>query len=111
MERSTSRILTTHVGSLPRPDNLVALLAARDLGQPYDQSALNERIRTSVQEVAKRQAEWGLGIINDGEHSKTSFSAYVAGRLDGLEPSMEPFGHTGPTRDNRQFPGAYEEMK
>ena len=111
MKRSEHRILTTHVGSLPRPDDLVALLAARDLRQPYDAGELAVRAEQSVRDVVRRQAALGLDVVNDGEHSKTSFSSYVAERLGGLTPTNEPYGHSGHTRDNLQFPGAYAEMK
>jgi 5-methyltetrahydropteroyltriglutamate--homocysteine methyltransferase len=111
VKRSERRILTTHVGSLPRPEDLVALLANRDLRHPYDETALASRVQRAVGDVVRRQVEPGIDVVNDGEHSKTSFSSYVAERLGGLTPTDEPYGHTAETRDSRQFPGAYEEMK
>jgi 5-methyltetrahydropteroyltriglutamate--homocysteine methyltransferase len=111
VERSRQRILTTHCGSLPRPDPLLAVLAARDLGQPGDAQVLERTIASSVAEVVQQQAAVSLDVINDGEHSKTSFSSYVAGRLGGLTPIDTPFGFQGQTRDRLQFPGVYDEQK
>jgi 5-methyltetrahydropteroyltriglutamate--homocysteine methyltransferase len=110
MKRSRGRILTTHVGSLPRPERLVALLADRDLCHPVNADDLASAISHSVHEVVKRQAACGLDVINDGEHSKTSFSTYVAARLGGLTPVDTPFGFRGDTRDRLQFPDVYAEM-
>jgi len=103
-----NRVLTTHCGSLPRPDKLLAVLDARDLrGQPAD----TQTIASAVQDVVKQQAAVGLDLINDGEHSKTSFSSYVNARLGGLTPTDRPFGFQGQTRDRLQFPAVYEEQK
>jgi 5-methyltetrahydropteroyltriglutamate--homocysteine methyltransferase len=111
MQRSSQRILTTHCGSLPRPPRLVALLAARDLRQPHDPSEVAAEIERCVSDVVRRQGDYGIDVINDGEHSKTSFSSYVAGRLGGLTPITRQFGHQGRTRDRLEFPGAYDEMQ
>jgi 5-methyltetrahydropteroyltriglutamate--homocysteine methyltransferase len=111
MKTSSRRVLTTHCGSLPRSHDLLALLAARDRRQPYDAQALASCIRTSVDEMVQKQASLGLDVVNDGEHSKTSFSSYVAGRLGGLTPLNTVFGYQGDTRDRLQFPGVYEEQK
>ncbi|MBV8716019.1 MAG: cobalamin-independent methionine synthase II family protein [Chloroflexi bacterium] len=111
MQRSTQRILTTHCGSLPRPQQLMELLAARDLDQPFDQHQLAQQIAGSVNDIVQRQLACGLDVVNDGEHSKSSFSSYVGQRLGGMTPSDAPFGHSGETRDTREFPGAYAEMK
>jgi 5-methyltetrahydropteroyltriglutamate--homocysteine methyltransferase len=85
MKRSTQGILTTHAGSLPRPEDLRDLLIAKDEGRPYDQAAFVTRVRSAVAEVVQRQLESGIDIINDGEESKRSFSTYVRERLSGLE--------------------------
>lgn len=111
MRRSSQRILTTHCGSLPRPRDLMALLAARDLDQPYDPKELAAAITASVQDVVNRQLAVGIDVVNDGEHSKTSFSSYVAQRLGGLTPVESPFGHSGQTRDTLEFAGVYDELK
>src|SRR5262252_4899756 len=81
MKRSTERFLTTHTGSLPRPDDLIRMMFAREEGVPIDPTALGARVRTAVAEVARKQAEAGLDIINDGEVSKPSYATYVKNRL------------------------------
>src|SRR5918912_2961157 len=111
MKRSDQRILTTHCGSLPRPEPLVALLAARDLRQPVDAQLLAQTISDSVATVVRQQAATGLDVIGDGEHSKTSFSSYVAARLGGLTPLQRQSGFQGETRDRLQFPGVYAEQQ
>ena len=77
MKRSTDRILTTHVGSLPRPDDIIPMLQARDAGQPHDERALAGRITTAVNEVVRKQAEVGVDVVNDGEHNKSVYSGYL----------------------------------
>ena len=102
MKRSTDRILTTHTGSLPRPDALVQLMWAKEDGQPFDAAALARRISQAVREVVVKQAETGLDIIDDGEVSKPSYSTYVKDRLSGFEgPSIPGF----PNTDMRDYPG------
>jgi 5-methyltetrahydropteroyltriglutamate--homocysteine methyltransferase len=107
MKRSTARILTTHVGSLPRPFELYAQLQLRESGEPHDAAALAASVRASVGSVVARQTEIGIDILDDGEHSKSSFAAYTAARLEGFTPIDEPFGHRGPTRDRLAFAAAY----
>ena len=70
MKRSTDRILTTHTGSLPRPQDLIEQLQARDSGQPVDTVAFESRVRESVAEIVRHQAAAGVDIVNDGEQSK-----------------------------------------
>lgn len=111
MKRSDARILTTHCGSLPRRSQLVKVLAARDLHEPQDSAALANEIHNSVSSVVERQTACGLDIVNDGEHSKSSFSSYVALRLGGLTPLHTQSGFRGNTRDTLQFPDVYAEMK
>ncbi|PYN32103.1 MAG: methionine synthase, partial [Candidatus Rokuibacteriota bacterium] len=77
MKRSTDRILTTHVGSLARPDDLVAVLRAKDRGQPYDRETYAKLVRGAVADVARRQTEAGVDVVTDGEQSKTTFFAYI----------------------------------
>ena len=67
MKRSTDRILTTHVGSFPRPDDLVALMQARENGTPVDEGALSRRVSEAVRDCVARQIEAGIDIVNDGE--------------------------------------------
>ena len=87
MRTSTDRILTTHVGSMPRPESIRALLRARLAGQPIDEAELGTRVSAAVAEVVRRQAEVGLDVISDGEMSKTSFLAYTDERLTGFVPA------------------------
>jgi 5-methyltetrahydropteroyltriglutamate--homocysteine methyltransferase len=84
MQTSTGRILTTHVGSMPRPESIRALLRAGLAGQPVDEAALAARAAEAVREVVRRQAEVGLDVVSDGEMSKTSFLAYTDARLTGF---------------------------
>ena len=111
MKRSNDRILTTHVGSLPRPNDLIPLLQARDAGQPYDQVALDRRVARAVDEVARKQAELGVDIINDGEHNKSVYSGYLWTRLAGFELRPERSAERPPTRDMLAFPAVYAERR
>jgi len=100
MKRSTERFLTTHTGSLPRPEDLVRMMYAREEGVPVEHDALAARIRSAVEGVVRKQAEAGVDIVNDGEMSKPSYATYVKDRLAG-------FGGTGNTfvyRDLVDFP-------
>jgi len=85
MKRSTDRILTTHVGSLPRPYALQQLLQRKDRGARYDEQEFARLVRDAVRDAVRRQVEVGIDIISDGEMSKTSFTNYVRQRLAGLE--------------------------
>jgi 5-methyltetrahydropteroyltriglutamate--homocysteine methyltransferase len=87
MKTSTDRILTTHVGSIPRPESIRALLRGRLAGQPIDEDELAARAAEAVTEVVRRQAEVGLDVVSDGEMSKTSFLAYTDERLTGFVPA------------------------
>ncbi len=111
MKRSEHRILTTHTGSLPRPPDLVEVLNVKELGESYNENALNNRVRRAVAEIVQRQANTGLDVINDGEHSKVSWMAYARGRLSGLEEIDSPVRFRGTTRDSQAFGAAYEDMK
>lgn len=90
MRRSIERFLTTHTGSLPRPDDLVRMMFAKEEGVPVDESALQSRIRTAVAEVARRQAAAGIDVINDGEVSKPSYATYIKDRLAGFGGASAP---------------------
>ena len=112
MKRSERRILTTHVGSLPRPRELLQPLHARDSGDPYDASGLERKIAEATAAVVRRQAELGIDILNDGEHGRASFATYANTRIGGLERERHPPPHIGrPTRDSLEFPAVYAEMK
>ena len=100
VQRSRDRFLTTHTGSLPRPDDLIRMMYAKEEGVPVDPRALAARVRAAVAEVVKKQADAGIDLINDGEMSKPSYATYIKDRLDG-------FGGTGNTfvyQDLSDFP-------
>jgi 5-methyltetrahydropteroyltriglutamate--homocysteine methyltransferase len=100
MKRSIERFLTTHTGSLPRPDDLIRMMYAKEEGVPVDPAALGARVRAAVAEVARKQADAGIDLINDGEMSKPSYATYIKDRLSG-------FGGTGNTfvyQDLAEFP-------
>ena len=100
MQRSRDRFLTTHTGSLPRPEDLIRIMYAKEEGVPVEPHALAEHIRAAVADVVKKQADAGVDLINDGEMSKPSYATYVKDRLNG-------FGGTGNTfvyQDVHEFP-------
>ena len=109
MKTSQDRILTTHVGSLPRPPELKELLVRKDQSQPYDKAALDRLTRQSVFDIVRRQAQTGIDIVNDGEMSKPGYSTYVADRLSGFS-GHEPAKPRLDTRDHPNFLNAYERM-
>ena len=109
MKTSQDRILTTHVGSLPRPSELKELLVRKDQSQPYDKEALDRLTRQAVFDIVRRQAETGVDIVNDGEMSKPGYSTYVADRLSGFA-GHEPAKPRLDTRDHPNFLAAYERM-
>jgi len=84
MKRSTERFLTTHTGSLPRPEDLIRMMYAREEGVPVDPAALSERVASAVEEVVRKQAEAGVDVVNDGEMSKPSYATYIKDRLCGF---------------------------
>jgi len=91
MQRSTDRFLTTHTGSLPRPDDLIRTMYAKEEGVPVEAAALAERARAAVAEVVKKQAAAGVDLINDGEMSKPSYATYVKDRLNGFGGTSNSF--------------------
>jgi 5-methyltetrahydropteroyltriglutamate--homocysteine methyltransferase len=109
VKRSTERILTTHAGSLPRPDDVRAAIAARSAGEPCDEAVLDQRLQEAVSEVVRRQAAAGVDVVNDGELSKPNFLIYARERLGGCEVRPPQTGLRGATagisgRDAREFP-------
>ena len=80
----SDRILTTHVGSLPRPNDMLALLDARDRGELLDDAAFAETAARAVADVVARQAALGIDILSDGEMAKTSYATYLTDRLSGF---------------------------
>jgi 5-methyltetrahydropteroyltriglutamate--homocysteine methyltransferase len=85
MSQPHNRILTTHTGSLARPEPLRIALLQRDAGQPTDQPAFDQLVKAAVSEVVQRQVDIGLDIINDGEQGKLGFAAYLGERLSGFD--------------------------
>jgi 5-methyltetrahydropteroyltriglutamate--homocysteine methyltransferase len=106
LDERNNRILTTHTGSLPRPDALSALLFAKMAKKPYDAAELSRQTYEAVAATAKMQTELGIDIVSDGEQSKTSFQAYAAERLSGIEP-ITPGPGERRTRENVAFPTFY----
>ena len=90
MKTSTERILTTHVGSMPRPQVVVDQLFAQDQGQAYDQAEFDQVMRQAVREVAAKQVAAGVDIISDGEMSKISYATYIRHRFTGFEIDEVP---------------------
>jgi 5-methyltetrahydropteroyltriglutamate--homocysteine methyltransferase len=85
LQQNTDRIQTTHIGSLPRPHDVLDLLRAKFAGQPYDQNVLDAAIAKAVKESVRRQVECGIDIVTDGEFSKPGFFTYIQERLEGFE--------------------------
>ncbi|MGH7063198.1 MAG: hypothetical protein ACREET_03870, partial [Stellaceae bacterium] len=109
MKRSTERILTTHVGSLPRPPDLLAMIEAKERGAPFDGPSLAARIESAVAEAVRRQAECGIDILADGEMGRFGFIPYVNERLTGIEPrpNSARAGGWAQSREHRAFPEYY----
>jgi 5-methyltetrahydropteroyltriglutamate--homocysteine methyltransferase len=108
LTRSKDRILTTHVGSLPRPADLLGMMKARLSGSAYDQAAYDARVRSAVAEIVGQQIKNGIDIVADGEMSKPGFFTYVSERLSGFEPRPG----AGPkifAREREAFPEYYED--
>src|SRR5919199_1032560 len=107
MQRSVERILTTHTGSLPRPDDLSEQLLARDRGELCDAATLEARAREAVAEIVRQQVAAGVDVVNDGEQSKSSYATYVKDRLSGFDGVSSAPAYRTP-RDCADFPGYYE---
>ncbi len=86
MKRSTENILTTHVGSLARPERQLALLFAKERGEAYETSEFESSTQQAVDDIVKGQVEAGIDIVCDGEQGKSSFLTYIAERLEGFSP-------------------------
>jgi 5-methyltetrahydropteroyltriglutamate--homocysteine methyltransferase len=100
MKRSVDRFLTTHTGSLPRPDDLIRMMFAKEEGVPVDRVALAGRIRAAVADVVAKQAAAGIAVPGDGEMSKPSYATYVKDRLAGFGGASHPLSY----RDLVDFP-------
>ena len=109
MKQSTERILTTHVGSLPRPPDLLEMIQAKEQGQPFNAAGLAGRVKSAVDEVVRKQAAAGIDILADGEMGRFGFIPYVNERLTGLEARPNP-GREGTwarSREHLAFPEYY----
>jgi len=119
MKRSERRILTSHAGSLPRPDSLLELNRAKIMGESYDAAAYSARLKDAVADVARKQAEIGVDIVNDGEFGKASrgaidygaWQSYAFGRLSGWVPGEpRPSPALSSRRDRQIFADFYKEL-
>ncbi|HEX8968378.1 MAG TPA: cobalamin-independent methionine synthase II family protein [Chloroflexota bacterium] len=107
MKHSTDRILTTHVGSLPRPKDLLDLMRNRLDGRG-DETEYAEGVREAVNQSVRQQVEHGIDVVCDGEQGKIGFSRYISERLDGFEPRHRPTSaNFGP--EVADFPEYYEQ--
>lgn len=97
---SSGRILTTHVGSLPRPEAVLAPMLAKAKGEPFDARALDAALDQGVVDIVRRQVELGIDLVSDGELSKPSYATYVTERLSGFGGVSK--GHVA--RDLKDFP-------
>ena len=89
MKISKERILTTHVGSLPRPPALLELLLAREEGRPVDEAAFEASAAAAVEQIVAQQVASGIDIVSDGEMSKPSYTIYVRHRVNGIAMTQE----------------------
>ncbi|HUK03207.1 MAG TPA: cobalamin-independent methionine synthase II family protein [Steroidobacteraceae bacterium] len=90
MANRIDRILTTHVGSLPRPQDVVDQLFAQDKGEAWNVREFNTVIGRAVDEIVRKQSEVGLDVVSDGEMSKISYATYIRHRLNGFEIGNVP---------------------
>jgi 5-methyltetrahydropteroyltriglutamate--homocysteine methyltransferase len=99
--RSIERFLTTHTGSLPRPEDLMRMMFAREEGVPVDAAALEDSIEGAVRLIVDRQVQAGIDIVNDGEMSKPSYATYIKDRLHGFGGASASYSF----QDLEDFPG------
>src|SRR5919197_2607302 len=110
MQRSTQRMLTTHVGSLARPTALLEVMREKEHGRPYDREQFAAMVRQAVADVVRKQVECGLDSVSDGEQGKVTFLTYVKERLSGFEPRpAETRRASSWTREVQAFPEYYQE--
>lgn len=106
MKLSTERILTTHVGSLPRSQEVVDVLMARENGEETDPSKFESVVSEAVREVVRQQAETGIDIVSDGELSKIGYATYIKDRLSGFDGNQP----RKPALDLQGFPEYQEKL-
>src|ERR1700728_3819411 len=109
METSQERILTTHVGSLPRSDAVLHLLEDRENRRAFDAAQFDQSIRQAVLGIVKRQVDVGIDVVSDGETSKISYATYVHDRLGGFSEDGGP-GPPKPHLDVAPFPDFRKKM-
>jgi 5-methyltetrahydropteroyltriglutamate--homocysteine methyltransferase len=97
-----TRFLTTHVGSLPRPEALLDLVFARESGEVVDEATFDAAVEKATAYVIRRQIEAGIDIVNDGEQSKPSYATYIKHRLSGFDGEAGQYEFA----DLEAFPGA-----
>ena len=103
------RILTTHVGSLARPDGQLKLLFAKERGEEYDRDEFNSSTRQAVEDIVAGQVEAGIDIVCDGEQGKSSFLTYITERLSGFTPCEDEGENLWvDSRETIAFPEFYE---
>jgi 5-methyltetrahydropteroyltriglutamate--homocysteine methyltransferase len=109
VQTSTDRILTTHTGSIARPDGLIELMRAKENGQPYDSDAFEASATAAVEECVRHQVAVGLDVINDGEQRKSGFTTYLKERLAGFEAVPYAEGQSPASwPEVAEFPEYYE---
>ena len=106
MKYSTQRILTTHVGSLPRPNKVAELIFAKEREEEFDQSDFNETIADAVKNTVARQVDVGVDIVSDGEMSKISYATYIKERISGFEGDTP----RSPPKDLLDYPSFLEKQ-
>jgi 5-methyltetrahydropteroyltriglutamate--homocysteine methyltransferase len=107
-----NRILTTHTGSLVRPDDLLDVLAAQERGEALDEEAYDRILEEAVGDSVRRQVAAGIDVVNDGEMGKSTWITYLYGRVGGIEERLVPIGDgtmLPPSRDRQAFPDFYAE--
>jgi 5-methyltetrahydropteroyltriglutamate--homocysteine methyltransferase len=106
MKRSSDRILTTHVGSLPRSQAVTDVLFAREQGPLGDEAAADATLTAAVEEVVRRQVQAGIDVVSDGETSKISYATYIADRFTGFDGDTP----REPGQDLVEFPGLLKKL-
>ena len=106
MKHSTDRILTTHVGSLPRPKKVAELIFAKEREEDYDPSEFDETIAIAGKDAVARQVEVGMDIVSDGEMSKISYATYIKERISGFEGDSP----RDPPKDLQEYPSFLEKQ-
>ncbi len=106
MKLSSERILTTHVGSLPRPKNVTELIFAKEREEDYVHSEFDEAIASAVRDAVARQADAGIDIVSDGEMSKISYATYISERISGFEGDAP----RSPPKDLQDYPSFLEKL-